>query len=81
MLQKLAGSSTPIKDSAIVEWVNATLSAAGKASAIRGFKDASIATSMPVIDLIDAIKPSAINYDLVNAGQSDEVNGRGQLTV
>ena len=45
----------------------------GKSSAISSFKDAAIATSLPVLDLIDAIKPGAVKYDLVNSGGSDEV--------
>ena len=74
VLQKLAGSSKPISDAQIVEWTNATLSEAGKSSSITGFKDPAITTSMPVIDLIDAIKPGAIKYELVNSGSSDEVS-------
>ena len=73
VLQKLAGSSKPISDSQIVEWTNTTLAEAGKSSSISGFKDPAITTSMPVIDLIDAIKPGAIKYDLVSSGTSDEV--------
>lgn len=73
VLQKLAGSSQPIKDSEIVDWTNTTLAEAGKSSSITGFKDPAITTSMPVIDLIDAIKPGAIKYELVGSGTSDEV--------
>ncbi len=38
-------------------------------------QDPDIATSLPVIDLVDAIKPGAIKYDLVNTGStlSEEV--------
>lgn len=72
VLQKLAGSDKPIKDQEIVDWTNATLSGAGKSSSISSFKDPAIATSMPVLDLIDAIKPGAIKYDLVNSGNTEE---------
>ena len=76
VLQRLAKSDKPISDPEIVEWANTTLSEAGKTSSITGFKDPSIATSMPVIDLVDAIKPGSIKYDLVNQGAalSDEVS-------
>ena len=73
VLQRLAKSDKPITDPEIVEWVNTTLSEAGKSSSISGFKDSSIATSMPVIDLVDAIKAGSIKYDLVNPGTSEEV--------
>jgi hypothetical protein len=38
VLQKLSGSSKPIKDQEIVEWANTTLEAGGKSSHISGFK-------------------------------------------
>ena len=75
VLQRLAKSDKPISDPEIVHWANNTLSEAGKSSSISGFKDPSIRNSMPVIDLVDAIKPGSIKYDLVNqsASLSDEV--------
>uniref|UniRef100_A0A8C7GG56 Lymphocyte cytosolic protein 1 (L-plastin) n=1 Tax=Oncorhynchus kisutch TaxID=8019 RepID=A0A8C7GG56_ONCKI len=53
-----------VNDDTIVTWVNDTLTQAGKGT-ISGFKDGSIATSMPVLDLIDAIQPGSIRYDLI----------------
>uniref|UniRef100_A0AAR2LSL8 Plastin-2 n=1 Tax=Pygocentrus nattereri TaxID=42514 RepID=A0AAR2LSL8_PYGNA len=49
-----------------VAWVNDTLTEAGKHT-ITGFKDGSISSSMPVLDLIDAIQPGSIRYDLIKA--------------
>ena len=46
---------------------------AGKSSKIANFKDSSIATSQPVLDLVDAIKPGIVDYGLVTAGETDEV--------
>lgn len=60
-------------DDLIVSWVNKTLAAAGKSSSIKSFKDKAIGTSMPVLDLIDAIQPQSVNYELVQTGSlSDE---------
>lgn len=73
VLQKLAGSSKPISDAEIVEWVNTSLSAGGKTSSITGFKDPNIATSLPILDLVDTIKPGSINYELVNKTTGEEV--------
>ncbi|KAL4609072.1 hypothetical protein GN956_G24130 [Arapaima gigas] len=58
------GDGQKVTDDTIVSWVNNTLAEAGKAT-ITGFKDGSISTSMPVLDLIDAIQPGCIRYDLV----------------
>ncbi|KAF1384373.1 hypothetical protein PFLUV_G00117660 [Perca fluviatilis] len=60
-------------DDLIVSWVNKTLAEAGKSSSIKSFKDKAIGTSMPVLDLIDAIQPQSVNFELVQKGSlSDE---------
>ena len=72
VLQKCAGSDTPVTDAQIVEWVNDKLSSSGKTSKISGFKDPEIKTSRSVIDLIDAIKPGVINYSLLAPADGEE---------
>ncbi|XP_049898121.1 plastin-3-like [Epinephelus moara] len=60
-------------DDLIVSWVNKTLAEAGKSSSIKSFKDKGIGTSLPVLDLIDAIQPESVNFELVQTGSlSDE---------
>ena len=49
------------------------LEAAGKTSTITSFRDPIIKTSLPVIDLLDALRPGKINYEIVTSGDSDEV--------
>ncbi|KAJ8930879.1 hypothetical protein NQ314_016299 [Rhamnusium bicolor] len=72
ILTQLAESGSPIVEKEIVQWVNNKLNAAGKKSSIRNFQDSSISDAKVVIDLIDAIKPGAINYDLVKQGSTEE---------
>lgn len=74
VLSQLAQSGSPIVEKEIVQWVNTKLSSAGKSSSIRSFQDSAIADAKVVIDLIDAIKPGAINYDLVKSTGSEEVS-------
>lgn len=60
-------------DDLIINWVNQTLNEAGKSSSIKSFKDKAINTSIPVLDLIDAIQPQSVNFELVKTGSlSDE---------
>lgn len=59
------GGGQKVNDDTIISWVNETLQQAGKSSTISGFKDGKISTSMPVLDLIDAIQPGSINYDIL----------------
>lgn len=60
------------KDSIIINWVNSTLAEAGKSTKISGFKDKAISSSLPVVELIDAIQPGSINYDLLKTGTLSE---------
>ncbi|KJE88506.1 fimbrin [Capsaspora owczarzaki ATCC 30864] len=71
ILNRLSGSKTPITDQEIVDWANTTLANGGKSSSIQSFKDKAISTSLPVIDLVDVIRPGAIDYNNVTAGTSD----------
>lgn len=71
LFTKLSGGKA-LEDKDIVDWANAKLQEAGKSSKIANFKDSSIATSQPVLDLVDAIKPGIVDYGLVTAGETDE---------
>ena len=61
-----------VVESEIIRWANTKLREAGKESQISGFTDQSISTGLPLIDLIDAIKPGSINYDLVLEAEEEE---------
>ncbi|XP_038171952.1 plastin-3 isoform X2 [Arvicola amphibius] len=66
------GEGQKANDDIIVNWVNRTLSEAGKSTSIQSFKDKTISSSLAVVDLIDAIQPGCINYDLVKSGSLTE---------
>ena len=72
ILQKCAQSDKPIKDEEIVSWVNDKLGKGGKDTRITSFKDPNISTSVCVFDLIDAIKPGFIHYNMVSKGETDD---------
>uniref|UniRef100_A0AAR2LNA0 Plastin-2 n=1 Tax=Pygocentrus nattereri TaxID=42514 RepID=A0AAR2LNA0_PYGNA len=74
------GDGQKVNDDTIVRWVNDTLTEAGKhtitaeciswtkmQTLILDLQDGSISSSMPVLDLIDAIQPGSIRYDLIKA--------------
>ncbi|XP_023672173.1 plastin-3 [Paramormyrops kingsleyae] len=66
------GHGEKANDEIIVNWVNKTIAEAGKKTKIGNFKDKEISTSLPVVDLIDAIQPGSISYDLVKTGSLTE---------
>uniref|UniRef100_A0A674MHH4 Plastin-3 n=1 Tax=Takifugu rubripes TaxID=31033 RepID=A0A674MHH4_TAKRU len=70
VLEELGGGDK--SDGIIVNWVNKTLAEAGKSTKISSFKDKEISTSLAVLELIDAIQPNSINYDLVKTGALSE---------
>lgn len=74
MLSQLAESGSPIVESEIITWVNNKLKDAGKSSSIRSFQDSSVKNALAIVDLVDAIKPGTINYDLMRLEGSDEVS-------
>uniref|UniRef100_A0A8C7MH07 Plastin-3 n=1 Tax=Oncorhynchus kisutch TaxID=8019 RepID=A0A8C7MH07_ONCKI len=68
------GHGEAANDDLIINWVNRTLTGAGKNSKISSFKDRGISSSLPVLDLIDSIQPRSVNYDLVKTGTLSDVD-------
>ncbi|KAF6728851.1 Plastin-3 [Oryzias melastigma] len=66
------GDGDKVNDDIIVKWVNKTLAEAGKSTKISSFKDKEIATSLSVLELIDAIQPGSINYELIKTSNLSE---------
>ncbi|XP_018608868.1 plastin-1 [Scleropages formosus] len=66
------GDGEKVNDQVIIQWVNCTLKKGKKDTLISSFKDKSISTSLPVIDLIDTIAPSAIKAEMVKREDIEE---------
>ncbi|TKS83505.1 Plastin-3 T-plastin [Collichthys lucidus] len=66
------GDGQKVNDDIIVKWVNQTLAEAGKSTKISSFKDKEISSSLAVLELIDAIQPGSINYELIKTGSLSE---------
>ncbi|XP_033505640.1 plastin-3 isoform X1 [Epinephelus lanceolatus] len=66
------GDGQKVNDDIIVGWVNKTLAEAGKSTKISSFKDKEISSSLAVVELIDAIQPGSIDYDLIKTGSLSE---------
>uniref|UniRef100_A0A1A7WXA2 Plastin-3 n=1 Tax=Iconisemion striatum TaxID=60296 RepID=A0A1A7WXA2_9TELE len=66
------GDGEKANDDIIVRWVNKTLAQAGKSTKISSFKDKEISSSLAVLELIDAIQPGSVNFELVKTGGLSE---------
>ena len=85
VLSTLTQSSNKQVEQEIIVWVNEKLEEAGKTTRIKSFQDSSISSALPVIDLIDAIKPGVINYELLHDGggnyEEDLANAKYALSM
>ena len=60
----------PITETDIIEWANQKASRAGKTkSSMSSFKDPSLSTARFLLDLLDAMQPGVVNYELVTSGE------------
>ena len=67
---QLNADGTPIVESEIISWANNKLLEGGKEVSIKHFQDKTNKTSLPIIHLIDVIKPGVIDYSFVTQGES-----------
>uniref|UniRef100_A0A8C7WXX3 Plastin-3 n=1 Tax=Oryzias sinensis TaxID=183150 RepID=A0A8C7WXX3_9TELE len=68
------GDGDKVNDDIIVKWVNKTLADAKKSTKISSFKDKEISTSLSVLELIDAIQPGSVNYELIKTSSLSEAD-------
>ena len=61
-----------ISDTEMIKWANDMSRKGGKNSSIRSFKDQSIATGVFLLDVLNGMKSSYVDYDLVTSGRTDE---------
>ncbi|XP_071354865.1 plastin-1-like [Trachinotus anak] len=73
------GDGEKVGDQVILNWVNTTLSQKHKDTQISSFKDKLISTSLPVIDLIDAIAPGTVKWDMVKRGEKGVLKDEEKL--
>lgn len=61
-----------LSDTDMVKWANDMSKKGGRSSAIRSFKDNSLGTGIFLLDVLNGMKSSYVDYDLVAAGRTEE---------
>ncbi|ESZ97523.1 actin-bundling protein Sac6 [Sclerotinia borealis F-4128] len=61
-----------ISDAEMIKWANNMSQKGGKSSAIRSFKDQSIGSGVFLLDVLNGMKSSYVDYDLVTPGRSED---------
>lgn len=74
VLAQLASHSgvTEVTEEQVINWANQKVAASGKSSSMRNFKDQSLKTGTFFLDLVNAIEPRAVNWELVTPGSTEE---------
>ncbi|TPX15818.1 uncharacterized protein E0L32_000152 [Thyridium curvatum] len=61
-----------VTDAEMVKWANEMSRKGGRNSSIRSFKDPAIGTGVFLLDVLNGMKSSYVDYDLVNSGRTDD---------
>lgn len=61
-----------ITDAEMVKWANDMVRKGGKNSSVRSFKDSTIGTGVYLLDVLNGMKSSYVDYDLVTPGRTDD---------
>jgi hypothetical protein len=73
VLTNLSKTGERITDNEIIAWANNKYSSNGKSSKISGWKDQAITTSLPIVDLVDAIRPGSVDYSLIHKSGDEKL--------
>jgi len=71
-LSQLSMDGAQVTEPQILEWANKTVAGAGKGTSMRSFKDGSLSSGLFLLDLLGAVEPRIMNWELVTPGESDE---------
>ncbi|CAH8508882.1 unnamed protein product [Schistosoma turkestanicum] len=73
MVEVANGAEVPREDKDILAWVNKQLTAA-KAKTITSFRDPSLSNGIPIIQLLEQIKPNSTNEEIWLKGNNDDLS-------
>ncbi|XP_022716815.1 fimbrin-1-like [Durio zibethinus] len=61
-----------ITDADIINWANRKVKSTGRTTQIESFKDKSLSTGLFFLELLSAVEPRLVNWNLVTKGESDD---------
>lgn len=61
-----------ITDADILKWANKKVKSTGRNSQIESFKDKSLSNGIFLLELLSAVEPRVVNWNLVTKGESDD---------
>ncbi|CDP13763.1 unnamed protein product [Coffea canephora] len=61
-----------ISDADILKWANKKVKSTGRSSQMESFKDKSLSSGLFFLELLSAVEPRVVNWNLVTKGESDD---------
>ncbi|XP_022753073.1 fimbrin-1-like isoform X1 [Durio zibethinus] len=61
-----------ITDADIINWANRKVNSTGRTTQIESFKDKSLSNGLFFLELLSAVEPRVVNWNLVTKGESDD---------
>ncbi|KAH7301808.1 hypothetical protein KP509_23G044200 [Ceratopteris richardii] len=71
LLKTIKYKGKEVSDADILEWANSKVKTSGKKSHMNSFKDKSLSTGIFFLDLLAAVEPRVVNWQLVTKGESE----------
>ncbi|KYQ92195.1 actin binding protein [Tieghemostelium lacteum] len=76
------GTNKDFTEVDITNWANNKVKSIGKSTAILGFRDPAISNGKFLLDLLEAVQPGTVNYNLVQEGTTyDEKKSNAQYII
>ncbi|CAI0383613.1 unnamed protein product [Linum tenue] len=71
-LRSHSSEGKEITDTDIIQWANDKVKKSGKTSQMESFKDKNLATGVFFLELLSAVEPRVVNWEVCRAGETDE---------
>ncbi|CAL1381940.1 unnamed protein product [Linum trigynum] len=71
-LRSHSSEGKEITDADILQWANEKVKKSGKTSQMDSFKDKNLATGVFFLELLSAVEPRVVNWEVCRAGETDE---------
>ncbi|CAI0432167.1 unnamed protein product [Linum tenue] len=71
-LRSHSSEGKEITDADILQWANEKVKKSGKTSQMESFKDKNLATGVFFLELLSAVEPRVVNWEVCRAGETDE---------
>ncbi|KAL8226438.1 hypothetical protein R6Q57_016270 [Mikania cordata] len=72
LLKHLRSRSHEITDDYILKWANRKVKSSGRTSEMENYKDKTLSSGIFFLDLLTAVEPKVVNWNLVTKGITDE---------